>query len=51
VPGDDAIRATNGNHYKIVVPGRGVVIVPQTPSDWRSVKNCRSRLRHLGVKV
>lgn len=51
VLGPDAIQGTQNQHYKIVVPGKGVVFVAASPSDWRAARNARSRLRQLGVKV
>lgn len=29
----------------------GSVVIHRTPSDWRAVKNARSELRKIGVKI
>lgn len=38
-------------HYKIKVPGRGMVVVSGSPSDRRTVANTMSRLRQLGIEL
>ena len=42
------IEKTGKGHYKVFAPNR-VVIMPSSPSDWRSVKNTVSDLRRAGV--
>lgn len=39
-------------HFQCLAPdGVTIVVVPQTPSDARSLKNCAARLRRAGVSV
>lgn len=49
--GKGSVEQTKGsNHFQVKVPG-GIVTLANTPSDHRSVKNARSRLRRLGVEL
>lgn len=42
------VEVTKGMHHKIRPPsGRGFVIIPSSPSDWRGVKNFKSLVRRL----
>jgi hypothetical protein len=46
------IEKAKSNHVKCLSPdGKGIVIVPSTPSDFRSIKNCRALLRKYGLKL
>lgn len=47
-----AVQPTKKGHYR-VWPGDStvVVIVPGTPSDHRSLRNCASQLRRAGLKI
>jgi len=38
-------------HYKLRCPGAEQIIFPKTPSDHRSLKNARSRLRRAGLEL
>lgn len=39
-------------HWKCVAPGgTGIVFMPSTPSDTRSLKNTKGRLRRLGAQL
>jgi len=40
-----------GKHIKIVTPSGEVCHAPVSTSDWRSVKNLASQLRHGGVDI
>jgi hypothetical protein len=43
---------STARHFACYAPdGVTIVTVPQTPSDARSIKNCRSLLRRAGVPV
>lgn len=43
---------STSRHFACYSPdGVTIVTVPQTPSDGRSIKNCRSLLRRAGVPV
>jgi hypothetical protein len=46
-----AITVKDKNHYKVVKDGRLVATVPATPSDYRTLKNCKADLRRNGVPV
>jgi predicted transcriptional regulator len=46
-----AIAVKDKNHYKVVKDGRLVATVPATPSDYRTLKNCKADLRRNGVPV
>jgi hypothetical protein len=46
-----AVVPTRNGHYKVLVPGGGLVVVPRTPSDWRSIRNIRSDLRKAGLDI
>jgi predicted RNA binding protein YcfA (HicA-like mRNA interferase family) len=45
------VEQTKGGHWKVKVPGAGIVVLASTPSDKRGTKNARSRLRQMGVDV
>lgn len=54
------VSKTNGGHVRVASRRRavvgervrgGVVIVPATPSDYRSLGNTRAALRRLGVQL
>lgn len=45
------VTLTRNGHYKVLVPGGGLVVVPRTPSDWRSIRNIRSDFRKAGVDI
>lgn len=47
------IERTKGNHIKLTPPDPTMsqVILPGTPSDWRSLKNVTSQLRRAGLKI
>lgn len=45
------ITLTGSGHFKVLVPGGGVVFAPQTPSDWRSLMNVRRDLRQAGLDI
>jgi hypothetical protein len=45
------VEQTKGLHWKVKVPGKGIVVLASTPSDHRGTKNARSRLRQMGVDV
>nr|WSX25642.1 hypothetical protein OG690_38525 [Streptomyces tubercidicus] len=44
-----AVRMNAKRHYRVTSPGGDTVTVPSTPSDQRSVKNVRSKLRKIGA--
>lgn len=39
------------SHYKCQAPGGGTVFLPFSPSDWRSILNCRAQLRRMGAQL
>lgn len=44
-------KGQNG-HPRLVPPDGGdYIVIPSSPSDWRSVKNTRAELRRAGLKV
>lgn len=43
-------RTTKAGHLKVYCPG-GIVVMPSTPSDPRSLKNAEAELRRHGVDV
>jgi hypothetical protein len=45
------VTKTRSGHYRVLVPGGGIVICPRTPSDWRSVLNTRADLRKAGLAL
>lgn len=45
-----AVVLTRNNHWKILSPS-GPLFVPSTPSDSRSMKNCRALLKRAGLDV
>ena len=45
-----AVRKTKGGHWVVRVAGRNVVM-PSSPSDWRSMRNARAELRRAGVEL
>lgn len=40
-----------GNHIKVFSPDGKMVVLPSTPSDWRSVRNSIADLRRAGLAV
>jgi hypothetical protein len=38
-------------HVQVKVPGGGIVTMPKTPSDHRSIPNAKSQLRRAGLKL
>ena len=45
-------QGRKSTHWKCVAPGgAGIVFMPSTPSDTRSLKNTVGHLRRLGAKV
>lgn len=36
---------TKGDHVRIILPSGKVVFGPQTPSDWRSLRNVLAKVR------
>jgi len=46
------VKSPSNSHYKCFAPGGdGIVFLPLTPSDWRSIANCRASLRKFGAKI
>lgn len=46
------IRRTASNHFAWRAPeGRALIVSAGTPSDWRSARNLRARLRRAGLDV
>lgn len=43
------VRRTAKGHWKIVVPGGGIVVCPGSPSCSRSVRDTRAQLRRAGM--
>jgi hypothetical protein len=46
-----AISGGGSRHFKILVPGAGIVITHSTGSDKRAHKNTVARLKRMGVTV
>lgn len=45
------VENTSGGHIRVYAPDGSVVSLPSTPSDHRSVKNARSKMRRAGIPV
>lgn len=45
---DFDVCQTDGGHYRVSANGGPYIVIPATPSDWRSLKNAKSRLRKIG---
>lgn len=45
------IEQSKGNHWKIFVPNGSIIVTASTPSDYRSLRNTRARLRKAGIVV
>ena len=46
-----AVEQTNGGHLRWRSPNGGSAIYsPRTPSDWRSLRNLKARLRQCGLE-
>jgi hypothetical protein len=43
--------APRRSHFRCQAPGGAVTFLPMSPSDWRSVANCRAQLRRLGAML
>jgi predicted RNA binding protein YcfA (HicA-like mRNA interferase family) len=43
------VARTRSNHVKFVAPNGTVIFGPSTPSDHRSLKNVRAKLRRVGL--
>lgn len=43
------VERTRKNHIKFVAPKGGVCFASGTPSDYRSVRHARAKLRRLGL--
>jgi biotin operon repressor len=43
------VTVTGSNHYKVRGP-KGVVFLPSSPSDHRSLRNCRKQLVEIGFE-
>lgn len=52
---DPSVRAIENRtkHWMVFVYDKQVrpIRIPKTPSDWRSLENCRSELRRAGVTI
>ena len=49
---DWRVELRDSGHYAFYAPdGVGLVFMPSTPSDHRSIKNARSELRRHGLEV
>ena len=46
-----SVRQTPGQHYQARGPKKALFHFPATPSDSRSIKNIRAKLRRLGAEV
>lgn len=42
------VRVSRRGHRLVCLDGQIVAVIPGTPSDWRSLKNCRAALRRAG---
>lgn len=47
---DFVVRPTDNGHFKVSRPDGDFVIMPSSPSDWRSMKNATVRLRKIGYR-
>lgn len=44
------VEKRKSNHIKATPPsGKGCVFFPCTPSDWRSLKNTKAKLKEMGA--
>jgi len=44
------VEQRKSNHFKATPPnGKGCVFFPATPSDWRSIKNTKAKLKEFGA--
>ncbi|MFY9586749.1 MAG: hypothetical protein WAT66_04760 [Actinomycetota bacterium] len=50
-PGVRVVEGTK--HYKVFPADKtkAMVRIPRTPSDWRSLENCKAELRRAGIAV
>jgi predicted RNA binding protein YcfA (HicA-like mRNA interferase family) len=48
-----SVTKTNGGHWQLRSPDKRVplIVAPNSPSDWRGLKNLKSLLRKNGVFV
>ncbi|QCV96503.1 hypothetical protein [Acidipropionibacterium acidipropionici] len=42
------VRRTSKNHYRVYRDGLMIAGIPATPSDWRSLRNAKAKLRRAG---
>ena len=42
---------SNNGHWKVLLPGRTPIFLPQTPSDMRSLRNAIALLRRNGIEI
>lgn len=45
------VERTCKNHYKFLPPLGGIYIAACTPSDHRAIRNTKSQLRKMGLKI
>lgn len=45
------VEQTRSNHYRIIGPTGESISAPGTPSDFRSIRDVRSKLRRIGVSI
>lgn len=41
------LPSPNGGHPRLVSPGGTAVVFPGSPSDWRSYRNTRAKIRQI----
>jgi len=46
-----SVEKARSNHWKFRGPQGQMVVVGNTISDWRGLKNARSQLRNAGCKI
>lgn len=46
-----AVERTRKQHWKVTSPSGKPFFLPSTPSEYRSLQNCRSLLKRAGLDV
>jgi len=47
---DFNVEHTENGHLRVSAAGGPYIVIPSTPSDWRSMKNATVRLRRIGYR-
>lgn len=45
------VRMNRRQHYRVTSPSGETISTPSTPSDYRSLREVRSKLRRIGMDV